>query len=201
MLSERHRELLKQTEALFGQPVELGTEEERLQRVSTALALSLHSVLTTSLAADSGLEADILTRSCAALDELASDAELRGLLGGLGLVVGLAEGLPLLSKHACGGPALPPSARALCLAYLRLLGTLLRCAQNSALLHVRSDTTHLARLSRWATDRSLRHAAMLAMQGMLAVECTRSELAVGVGLLVEGLQLCVHSVHASADGV
>ena len=36
---------------------------------------------------------------------------------------------------------------------------------------------------------------------MLAVECTRSELAVGVGLLVEGLQLCVHSVHASADGV
>ena len=59
-----------------------------------------------------------------------------------------------------------------------------------------SDAVALARVARWAVTRRLRHAATVLLQSMLLA--TRIPVTQGVALLLEGLQLCVQTLHARA---
>ena len=59
-----------------------------------------------------------------------------------------------------------------------------------------SDAVALARVARWAVTRRLRHAATVLLQSMLLA--TRIPVTQGIALLLEGLQLCVQTLHARA---
>ena len=54
----------------------------------------------------------------------------------------------------------------------------------------------VARVARWAVTRRLRHAATVLLQSLLLT--ARIPVAQGVTLLLEGLQLCVQTLHARA---
>ena len=59
-----------------------------------------------------------------------------------------------------------------------------------------SDAVAVARVARWAVTRRLRHTATVLLQSMLLA--TRIPVTQGVALLLEGLQLCVQTLHARA---
>ena len=59
-----------------------------------------------------------------------------------------------------------------------------------------THATATARIARWASTRRLRHAATALLQSTLL--SARAPIAHGVTLLLEGLQLCVQTVHARA---
>lgn len=59
-----------------------------------------------------------------------------------------------------------------------------------------SDAVAVARVARWAVTRRLRHAATVLLQSMLLA--ARIPVTQGVALLLEGLQLCVQTLHARA---
>ena len=59
-----------------------------------------------------------------------------------------------------------------------------------------SDAVTVARVARWAVTRRLRHTATALLQSMLLA--ARIPVTQGVTLLLEGLQLCVQTLHARA---
>jgi hypothetical protein len=59
-----------------------------------------------------------------------------------------------------------------------------------------SDAVAVARVARWAVTRRLRRTATVLLQSMLLA--TRIPVTQGVALLLEGLQLCVQTLHARA---
>ena len=96
-------------------------------------------------------------------------------------------------SRSCCTDAADVSVVAECLATLELLRKL---PQPSG----PADATTVARIARWGSTRPLRRAATLLLQSTLF--CARSSVTVsqGVTLLLEGLQLCVQTVHARAVG-
>ncbi|KAL1521400.1 hypothetical protein AB1Y20_021065 [Prymnesium parvum] len=134
----------------------------------------------------------LLCRKLTALVELDPDASV--VLGGVGLVKGIATLLKPLCDDAlqADGGALAAVGEPI----IRLLALLLRADSNAAVLHVRGDAALLARLAQRRAPRGIRRAATIALQNMSAGECAVAERAQTIALLLQTLELSVARVGA-----
>eukprot|EP00966_Prymnesium_polylepis_P208530 4831227-Prymnesium_polylepis.1 len=130
--------------------------------VHDTVALAAEAAELEYIALDHTRLSDVLML-CAKLTALVErDADARVVLGGVGLVKGIAT----LLKPLCEATTHDVSDHLLQAGepLLRLLGLLLRADSNAAVLHVRGDAILLARLARWSAARGLRRAALTALQ-------------------------------------